>query len=351
MKLRGLLPIPNSLNQIRDLNNTPKDNYLKQIRIIDPIMLGVFYGLYVSKELPPLIDQKIELDDTFDSNVDITTYAEVLNNHLFCLWLNKNGFPNESVNLQDYRSNLYKFIELIIEPDYYRDVLIPFYLKISDQNRNNEPSFFYRIIESATLGVEISVNSPEFIFSEFNMIQNDFINEIIKPLELKTRETDESWVDTISLSDEISINEAKSAMENFENSIRIFIKDTLESKIGENWWKTRIPGTIKSECEKRKNSREELPIKTSEHNLINYLDFSDYYEIFKQSNNWKEIYEPYFKDIQWLYTKMMIELRPIRNDLAHNRNIPQKDLIRMKQALQDVSECIHKKDKKKFNNV
>jgi len=129
----------------------------------------------------------------------------------------------------------------------------------------------------------------------------------------------------------------KDFLEDYENDLRKFIQFSMENKIGLNWWKQRIPGKIKDLCEERKTVREKI-LSDSEQKfeLIHYLDFSEYFEIMKQKNNWEEIFQPYFKDLNWLDVKLNQELKNIRNDIAHSRPLTLENERKLIEVIKEI---------------
>ena len=180
--------MPELVKEIINLKNELDDtaeNYIKHFdRLVDPVIMGIFYGLYASRSLPPM-SEKINLSHSNDFNVDISPFPNIFNHLLFCLWLHEHGFPSETSDILQYRKKLYDFISLLINPEYYRDVLIPFYLQEACKDKELVASFFFRLWNSGGIGITESVNSPEFLCLEFDTIQQEFFNDIIKPLENK----------------------------------------------------------------------------------------------------------------------------------------------------------------------
>jgi len=151
-------------------------------RLIDPVMMTTLFGLYKSQELPPLDKEEMSLDKSYEFNVDISSFTQILNHFLFCLWVNKNGLPDKSKEIIEYRKKLYKFVSKLLDSDYYRSVLIPFYLEKANESGSSETSFIYRLWNSDESGVNITTHSPEYLALEFASAQSDFIANIMTPL-------------------------------------------------------------------------------------------------------------------------------------------------------------------------
>lgn len=150
--------------------------------LIDPVKICTLYGLYKSQELPPLDKEEIKLAKSYEFNVDISTFADILNHFLFCLWVKKKGTPEKSPDIVKYREELYSFISKLLDPDYYRNVLIPFYLTKADEaDESGTSSFLHRLASSDNVKLTLEDYSPEFLAREFCAVQNDFMNNVIIP--------------------------------------------------------------------------------------------------------------------------------------------------------------------------
>ena len=98
------------------------------------------------------------------------------------------------------------------------------------------------------------------------------------------------------------------------------------SKLDNDWWDTRVPNEVKSNCESRKAGRESpYPwLSPDESKLIEFADFSDYVRIICNRNNFKDAFERIFRDSAAISLKLR-ELEPIRNDIAHSRDLKKED--------------------------
>jgi hypothetical protein len=149
-------------------------------RLIDPVIVATFFGLYKSRELPPLDADEYPLEKSYEfGNVDISDFADKLNHFLFCLWVKQNGLPNINENILDYRESLYKFISKIISDRYFVGVVIPFYVKKADAPEAEKSSFLHRLWSSDNIQMISEMYSPEYLSSEFDMAQNEFVNDVI----------------------------------------------------------------------------------------------------------------------------------------------------------------------------
>lgn len=110
-------------------------------------------------------------------------------------------------------------------------------------------------------------------------------------------------------------------LQRLENTLREFISKEL-SKIIPDWWIQRVPPDVRKLAEERKAKNENLWPWHQEKGLplMYYVDFPDYIRIIIRKDNWKDFFAPVFKDKEAISTKLR-ELEPIRNDIAHSREI------------------------------
>ncbi len=195
--------IPKTINDLVELiqdtqkfkeRNLSEEGYNKEgyfskqiVRIIDPFFISMFYGLYISEELPPFPIEKYDVPDGIShdfGSVDIGRYESVFNNLLFCLWVYKNGLPENAPNKLDYRKNLYLFLDNILKEDYFSEVTVPFYLqKVSDS------PFIHRLMESNyTENKSSPDNSPEFLALDFRKKQEKFFDKLFNEFKIPDEE-------------------------------------------------------------------------------------------------------------------------------------------------------------------
>lgn len=131
-------------------------------------------------------------------------------------------------------------------------------------------------------------------------------------------------------------------LKNLETKLRILIEKKL-SKISSNWWVERIPNDVRVSAE-QKRKRNEKPWPWYNHNdepLISYLDFNDYIKIIRKGNNWRDAFKHIFVDEEMISSKLR-ELDPIRNRIAHSKELTQEDNIRLELHSTDIIRAIEK---------
>ena len=111
------------------------------------------------------------------------------------------------------------------------------------------------------------------------------------------------------------------ALHTLERELRRCIEGRL-SRLTENWWIERVPEEVRSRAERRMSLREHVwPwLEGGEDSPIEYLDFPDYSRVLLDPQNWQQAFSPVFVDMDALRVKLR-ELEPIRNDVAHSRQV------------------------------
>jgi len=186
IKLRGNIKVTEYMEELLQYAAESKKNkegyWSEHDRLIDPVLISIFYGLYKSRKLPPLEWDDVSAAKTHEFNVDITPYTIIFNHFLFCLWIFENNLPDNTTDIIEYRKKLYSFLENILDQDKWRLVIIPFYLREADSSEEGELSFVYRLLNSDGVKIESSQMSPEFIAMEYNLIQKEFFEEIVESI-------------------------------------------------------------------------------------------------------------------------------------------------------------------------
>jgi hypothetical protein len=124
----------------------------------------------------------------------------------------------------------------------------------------------------------------------------------------------------------------------FENEVRSLISDTLEEKVGPEWWNTdAIPKKVKQMAESRKQTAEKDSwLEGSKSNELEFADFGDLGAIIIQ--NWEN-----FKDIMpsqaWI-SQRMLELEKARNFVAHHRMLMPSEFQRIYMYISDWNKVV-----------
>ena len=163
----------------------------------------------------------------------------------------------------------------------------------------------------------------------------DFINNFLKKLDEECNESSLNQY-TKNIEDQTPYGMIK----NLENYLRIMIETKLSEK-SKNWWNQRIPQDVRENAELKKHKNEKIwpwYSGNSEH-ITSYLDFNDYSKIIRKNDNWKEIFKDIFIDGEWISTKFK-ELSPIRNAIAHSRELDKKETDRLRLNAIDIISCI-----------
>lgn len=124
----------------------------------------------------------------------------------------------------------------------------------------------------------------------------------------------------------------------FENEIRFFVRDTLDEKVGPNWWDTEaVPLKIRTKAEgRRKTALEDSWLEGAKDDNLEYVDFGDLSQIIIQ--NWE-----HFREIiptqSWL-NQRMVELEKARNFVAHNRMLLPNEFQRLYMYVSDWNKTV-----------
>lgn len=124
----------------------------------------------------------------------------------------------------------------------------------------------------------------------------------------------------------------------FENEVRSLIRDTLDEKVGTDWWDGDVvPKKIKKMAESRQETAEKDSwLEGAKGDRLEFVDFGDLSGIIIQ--NWEQ-----FKDIMptqdWIRQRMT-ELEKTRNFIAHNRMLLPTEFQRIYMYISDWNKVI-----------
>jgi len=122
----------------------------------------------------------------------------------------------------------------------------------------------------------------------------------------------------------------------FENSARLFITKTMESKYGKKWWdeKVGVPIRKKSEDRQVKEGRNRWHGKRGSH-PINYVDIDDLRSIITSNEEaFKDKLPDVKRPIEWVSNRIE-EIELSRNIVAHNNPLGDDDIERIKVYFKD----------------
>jgi hypothetical protein len=124
----------------------------------------------------------------------------------------------------------------------------------------------------------------------------------------------------------------------FENEVRSLIRDTLEEKVGADWWeKDAVPGKIRSMAESRKKTAEKDSwLEGAKGDHLGFVDFGDLAAIIIQ--NW-DLFKEIMPGQDWIRQRMN-ELEKARNFVAHNRMLLPAEFQRMYMYISDWNKAI-----------
>ena len=138
--------------------------------------------------------------------------------------------------------------------------------------------------------------------------------------------------------------EAYAKIANLEREIRNYIIETLENKIGKNWWSDGIPDETKDTSrEKMNDAGKDFEADKSMLREIDFLDFSDYEKIFQQDR--RLILEEFFNNNEVKRGGMiskLSELRPLRNKIMHRQPLDDNEYSKLQVLYSDIINEIKK---------
>lgn len=124
----------------------------------------------------------------------------------------------------------------------------------------------------------------------------------------------------------------------FENELRSLIRDTLEEKIGVEWWDSAaVPTSVRRSAQSRKQTAEkDFWLKGSKTDSLGFVDFGDLSSILV--NNWAH-FEALLPTQEWVKARLG-ELEKARNFVAHNRMLEPSEFQRLFMYVADWNEVV-----------
>lgn len=117
-----------------------------------------------------------------------------------------------------------------------------------------------------------------------------------------------------------------------ENSIRELVAERLQDALGTDWWARGTSTELRKKVDQRqeKEGANRWHIRRGAQEIY-YTDFGDLIAIIRR--NW-EAFEDLFPDQNWVINRLA-ELEASRNIVAHNNNLDDRELQRIRMYLQD----------------
>ena len=191
---------------------------------------------------------------------------------------------------------------------------------IAEEYANGGFPILMDLIKSGTLG-DPEKRMTSDLRKVFEAISNDV--KVISDLEDEKLEQD---------IEEKEKDDCMMTIEKLENKLRTLVEDRL-GKISTNWLVERIPQKemlIKWKETKNRSKRGNDLFKHGDAEpLINYSELGDIYSIIKWSKNWRECFEPIFKDLK-IFESDMEQILMIRPEKAHSRSLNNVQIIKLK---------------------
>lgn len=124
----------------------------------------------------------------------------------------------------------------------------------------------------------------------------------------------------------------------FENEVRSLIQDTLDEKVGLNWWDSpSVPNSVKKIAESRINTaQKDSWLEGAKSNSLEYVEFGDLAAIMFE--NWDH-FKDWMPKQDWIKQRMT-ELEKARNFVAHNRMLLPSEFQRIYMYISDWNKVI-----------
>lgn len=125
--------------------------------------------------------------------------------------------------------------------------------------------------------------------------------------------------------DENDFDRAKAAydwLHRLETQLRRFIDRCMREAFGSDWPRHRLPNGMHDQWQEKKRKASDAG--SAERPLIAYADFTDYAVIICRVDNWRAVFQPFFRRPENVRESFQ-RLHPIRVDTMHSRPIAQDD--------------------------
>lgn len=145
---------------------------------------------------------------------------------------------------------------------------------------------------------------------------------------------------TVQVSKPSSNVGAYETLKHLESKLRTHIQARLE-RISSSWWSQCIPEDVRRRAEERKVKNEKpWPWHTQpDLHPVHYIDFTDYFKIISRRDNWNKTFKQVFGDKEIIFAKFR-ELEPIRNAIAHSRELTDKETEKLRLYSDEIITCL-----------
>jgi Swt1-like HEPN len=116
-----------------------------------------------------------------------------------------------------------------------------------------------------------------------------------------------------------------------ENSIREFIRDSLEEYFNENWWVEGVSPAIREEAEKIRQKEIDMGAIPRSDDLLDYTTFGQLANIIEQK---KEAFEGRFTSLR-AANRLLWQLGMLRGPIAHCKPLAEDEVLRLHLSLRD----------------
>ena len=120
----------------------------------------------------------------------------------------------------------------------------------------------------------------------------------------------------------VRTNAAHDQLQRLESHVRAFINEQMTACCEPDWPKHRLPNGMYDQWRDKKRADREAS--AADRSLISYADFTDYIEVICRRDNWREVFEVFFRRRESVRESFQ-RLYPIRLDTMHARPITQDD--------------------------
>jgi len=125
-----------------------------------------------------------------------------------------------------------------------------------------------------------------------------------------------------------------------EVGLREFIIAVLREAVGPGWWKQRLPGDVLDKVKEARATYTGTPwFRYVELHPLHYVDFPDLLKLALRKDNWEDGLSQVFVH-KAILEGMLSRLKPVRDSIAHNREISAADLEALSSSLGAVVHAV-----------